>query len=373
MDMLSNKSNRLESLDVLRGFDLFLLVGLQPILIGVGQVWDNIYYHSLLRQFDHEIWMGFRFWDLVMPLFLFMTGITIPFSLDNKKGLPTGPIYRHIFKRFLILWILGMVMQGNLLSWDWQQFKLYSNTLQAIAMGYVVTAVLYLNLGIRKVVMIAIVLLIVYAIPFLLDGDYSAQSNFAIKVDRMLLRGFMDGAYWKNGNAIFSDQYDYSWIWSSLTFSVTVMMGCLAGKMMKIGIKTNPKRVFWHLVLTGVVCLAIGLLWSLQMPIIKRIWTSSMTLFSGGICFLMMAVFYYIIDLKKVLKPFQWLKIYGMNSIVAYFLGEMINFRSVVHSLTYGLENMLPTYKQLILTTGNFTLVFLILLAFYRARIFVKI
>lgn len=373
MNSVPNKSYRLESLDILRGFDLFLLVGLQPILVAIGQVWDNEFYHGFLYQFDHEIWAGFRLWDLIMPLFLFMTGVTIPFSLDNKKGGAGGPIYRHILRRFLILWLLGMVMQGNLLSWDWHQFKLYSNTLQAIAMGYAVTAVLYFNLGIRKIVMMAIFLLVVYAVPFMLDGNFSEQDNFAIRLDRMLLGRFMDGAYWGDGQVVFSQHYNYTWLWSSLTFSVTVMMGCLAGKLMKDGVKVIPERVFRQLVLLGVICIGLGLLWSIQMPIIKRIWTSSMTLFSGGICFLLMGLFYYIIDLKKIVKPFQWLKIYGMNSIVAYFLGEMLNFRSVVHSLTYGLESMLPQYQELILTIGNFTLVFLMLLALYKAKVFVKI
>ena len=80
MNSVPNKSYRLESLDILRGFDLFLLVGLQPILVAIGQVWDNEFYHGFLYQFDHEIWAGFRLWDLIMPLFLFMTGVTIPFS-----------------------------------------------------------------------------------------------------------------------------------------------------------------------------------------------------------------------------------------------------------------------------------------------------
>lgn len=95
--MQDQKSQRLESLDILRGFDLFLLVALQPVLVAIGQVWDNSYYHAFLYQFDHEVWEGFRLWDLIMPLFLFMTGVTVPFSLDSKIGQPVGPIYRHIF------------------------------------------------------------------------------------------------------------------------------------------------------------------------------------------------------------------------------------------------------------------------------------
>lgn len=371
--MQDQKSQRLESLDILRGFDLFLLVALQPVLVAIGQVWDNSYYHTFLFQFDHEVWEGFRLWDLIMPLFLFMTGVTVPFSLDSKIGQSVGPIYRHIFRRFAILWFLGMVIQGNLLSFDWHYFKLYSNTLQAIAVGYLFTSLAYFNLPIRKVITLSICLLVVYTIPFVLDGNYSPQENFAIRVDKKILGSWMDGVYWDQGIWDFSDTYDYSWIWSSLTFTVTVMMGCFAGKIIKENARINPNRVFRDLIAIGFICLLAGVLLHFQIPIIKRIWTSSMTLFSGGICFILMAIFYYVIDVKKVVKPFRWLKIYGMNSIVAYFIGEFVNFRSVVHSLTFGLENQWPELAPIILTVGNFYIVFLILYLLYKNKYFVKI
>lgn len=371
--MQDQKSQRLESLDILRGFDLFLLVALQPVLLSIGKIWDNSYYHAFLHQFDHEVWVGFRLWDLIMPLFLFMTGVTIPFSLDSKIGQPARPIYQHIFRRFIILWILGMIMQGNLLSFDWHYFKLYSNTLQAIAVGYLFTSLVYFNLHIRKVIVLSVCLLVIYAIPFALDGNYSAQENFAIRVDKKILGHWMDGVYWDQGGWYFSESYDYSWIWSSLTFTVTVMMGCFAGKIIKENAKNNPFKVFRYLIGIGIACVLAGVLWHFQLPIIKRIWTSSMTLFSGGICFILMALFYYLIDVKKVAKPFRWLKIYGMNSIVAYFIGEFINFRSLVHSLTFGIESKWPAYTSLILTVGNFSIVFLILYLLYKNKYFVKI
>ena len=109
------------------------------------------------------------------------------------------------------------------------------------------------------------------------------------------------------------------------------------------------------------------------MPVIKRIWTSSMTLLSGGYCFLLMALFYYVVDVCRLHRPFDWLKVYGMNSITAYMLGEVVNFRSVVDSLTYGLQPWLGDYYAAWLTLGNFLLLFAILLLMWRARWFVKI
>ena len=109
------------------------------------------------------------------------------------------------------------------------------------------------------------------------------------------------------------------------------------------------------------------------MPIIKRLWTSSMTLFSGGICFLLLAVFYYVIDVRKIQKPFLWLRIYGMNSIVAYVLFELVNFRSVGTSLFYGLEQFSVNLYPFFIELSQVGCVFGVLFFMYRRNYFVKI
>ncbi|WP_099370100.1 acyltransferase family protein [Sphingobacterium sp. 1.A.5] len=371
--MKTYPAQRLESLDILRGLDLFLLVFLQPILMAIGNIWDNSSYHALLYQFEHESWEGFRLWDLIMPLFLFMTGITIPFSLDKKIGNDSPEVYRHIVRRFLILWILGMVVQGNLLAFDWKILRLYSNTLQAIATGYLITSIAYLYLNFKKLIGLGLTLLIIYSIPMSTWGGYDPNHNFALYIDKMFLQNFMDGVKWQGDEWIFSESYQYTWIWSSLTFIVTVLMGCLTGKLIKDGKDKDPNGTTIKLVVAGVVCIIVSLIWQYQQPIIKKIWTGSMTLFSGGICILLMAIFYYIIDVRNFAKPFRWLKIYGMNSIVAYVLASIIDFRSLVHSLTYGIEAYFPNYSDLILTIGNYSIVLLILIILYNRRIFIKI
>ena len=106
------------------------------------------------------------------------------------------------------------------------------------------------------------------------------------------------------------------------------MLGAFAGKIMKEG-KANRKKVVQTLSVIGVLLVGLAMLWSLQMPIIKRLWTGSMTLLSGGYCFLLMALFYYWIDYKGHSRGLNWLKVYGMNSITAYLLGEVVNFRCI--------------------------------------------
>jgi predicted acyltransferase len=159
-----NNSIRLASLDILRGFDLFLLVFFQPVFVALARQMNMSFLDSILYQFDHEVWEGFRFWDLVMPLFLFMTGASMPFSLSKYIG-TTGsywPVYRRILKRVFLLFIFGMIVQGNLLGLDATHLYLYSNTLQSIAVGYLIAAVIQLHFPFKWQVGITLLLLLVY-------------------------------------------------------------------------------------------------------------------------------------------------------------------------------------------------------------------
>lgn len=364
---------RLLSLDILRGFDLFMLVFFQPVLVALGNLLHLPFMDPILSQFDHEVWYGFRAWDLVMPLFLFMTGIAMPFSFSkyrlevNKK-----PIYRRIFRRVLLLFLLGMVVQGNLLGLDPHYFRFYSNTLQAIAVGYLITAVILLHCSDKGQFIAAIVLMLLYWVPVSFFGDYTPEGNFAMKIDRLILGRFMDGVYWTpDGAWSFSPDYHYTWILSSLTFGVTVLMGAFAGQILKNG-KDKMKNLC-KLILIGVVCILASLLWNLQMPIIKRLWTCSMTLFSGGICFLLMALFYYVIDCLHYTKGLLWLRFYGMNSITAYVLGEVVNFRCIAVSVFHGLEQYMDGYYTVWITFCNYFIVLLILKELYRRGIFLKV
>lgn len=370
-----NDFTRLASLDILRGFDLFLLVFFQPVFVALARQLNLPFLDEVLYQFDHEVWEGFRFWDLVMPLFLFMTGASMPFSLSKHKtaSVDYWPVYRRILKRVILLFIFGMIVQGNLLGFDSKHIYFYSNTLQSIAVGYFIAAVIQLHFSFRWQVIITLLLLLVYWIPMTFLGDFTPAGNFAEQVDRWVLGRFRDGVYWnEDGTWSFSSQYNYTWIWSSLTFGVTVMLGAFAGKIMKEG-KTNRKRVVQILLLIGLVLIGLAELWSLQMPVIKRLWTASMTLLSGGYCFLLMALFYYWIDYKGHTRGLNWLKVYGMNSITAYVLGEVVNFRCIAASVSYGLEQYLGNYYLVWLTFANYLILFVLLRVMYKCRLFLKV
>jgi predicted acyltransferase len=368
-------SQRLQSLDILRGFDLFMLVFFEPVLASLLRTMNLPFGQDILYHFQHESWVGFRAWDLVMPLFLFMSGVSMPFSLSKYQQMPDkSAIYKRILKRVLLLFILGAIVQGNLLDLDIHRLRLYSNTLQAIAAGYLITAVIFLNCRtMRGQIIAALVLLLLYWIPMTFFGDFTPENNFAEKVDQAVLGRFRDGVRWaEDGTWSFSPRYQYTWILSSLTFGVTVLMGAIAGAVMKNG--SNRNRNALILLIAGLVCIGVSLVWHLQMPIIKKIWTCSMTLFSGGWCLLLMALFYYVIDCKGYSKGLNWLKIYGMNSITAYVLGSVINFRCVVDAVSHGLTQFMGAdYYKVWLTFGNYLILFFILHLLYKRGVFLRV
>lgn len=352
---------RLESLDILRGLDLFMLVFLQPVIVAVGSVWQPEWFAPIMRQLDHEVWEGFRCWDLVMPLFLFMTGAAMPFSFAKFESAgASGALYRKILRRFLLLFLLGMVVQGNLLGFDFNHIYLYNNTLQAIAAGYLIAAIILLNCCVRGQIAATAALLAVYAVPMHIAGDFSRDGSFANMIDAIALGRFRGDP-------------SYTWLWSSLTFGVSVMLGSFAGRLIRTrGTKNGPQTALL-LAAIGLGLIIAGKVSGLWHPIIKRLWTASMTLYSGGWCFLLMALFYWWIDVCGHSRGLAWLKIYGTNSIAAYILGEVVNFRSIPASLTYGLAPRLGDLWPAWLTFCNFLIIFLILRTLYRHRLFIKI
>ena len=371
-----NKNNgRLLSLDVLRGLDLMLLVGLQPVLrVFLIELDCPALNETLLYHLDHAEWEGFRVWDMVMPLFLFMSGVTMPYSLPKYRTQNgDAGVWKRITKRFALLFLLGMVVQGNILSLDPDRVYIYSNTLQAIAVGYLLAAPLVLYMKPKWQLLMIVVLLVIYSLPMHLWGDWSPQGNFAAVVDKAVLGRFRDGSIVAaDGTVQFAAWYDYTWIWSSLTFCCTVALGSFAGQMAKNGNSNRPataKRLF----VMAVLLLAAGLLSGMFQPVIKRIWSASMVLYSAGWCYLLLAMFYWWIDVKGHTKGWGWLLCYGCNAITAYLIGELINFRGVAASLLYGTEQYLEGWYPVLLVACNSLIVFFILKFMYKNKLFLKV
>lgn len=374
-----SSSKRLESLDALRGFDLFFLVALGPLMHSLARTANVEWLNESMWVFSHVSWEGFSPWDLIMPLFLFMSGISMPFSLSRYKSISDKrPLLRRLAKRILLLWIFGMMCQGNLLVLDPNTIYLYSNTLQAIATGYLITALLFLFTSRRTQIITAVVLLLVYwtAMQFITvdgygGGNYTPQGNLAEWIDNTVLGRFRDTAQVIDGKVVVADWYHYTWILSSLNFGVTVLTGLFAGYIAKDKIEEKKKLKLYFG--TGITMVIAGWLWNFQMPVIKTIWTSSMVLVSSGYCFLLMGLFYYWIDYKGHRSGITWLKVYGMNSIVAYMLANVVNFRCIGESLFYGLEQYMGSYYSFLMTLWNIGAVYVIIWFMYKRGIFLKV
>jgi predicted acyltransferase len=362
-------NERLVSLDALRGFDMFWIMGGHPIFLGLDNVFHNRVTGFIKQQFDHVEWFGFNFWDIIMPLFLFLCGVSMVYSL--KKRLSNGNtrrrIWVHTIKRVLILWLLGMIVQGKLLTYDPDKLELYSNTLQAIASGYLIATIFMLYLPVKyQIAATAALMIAFWAILALIpvngttSGAYTQWGNVAYYFDRKVLGMFHDGQ-------------DYTWIISSLNFGATTMLGVFTGYILQ---SQNLQLIkFRNLVVLGVALIAAGLILDQWHPIIKKIWTSSFVLYAGGISVLMLAAFYLVIDIYKMRWGTKWMVIIGSNAILAYVAWHLFEpaFTSVSAVFVDGLKRFIGNWYQTVLYFGSFLVLFLILKFMYDRKIFIKI
>ena len=193
-------------------------------------------------------------------------------------------------------------------------------------------------------------------------------------IDKAVLGCHRDGVIWaEDGSWAFADRYPYTWIFSSLNFVVTIMLGCFAGEIIRSkGDEATPRKA---LILggTGAALLAGGMVMSLWFPIIKPIWSSSMTLYAGGLSFLLMAATYYIVDVRNWGGEWKWAKWFGMNSIAVYTISNVIDFSSITRSLIFGLEHLTGTWYPLILKLGNLSILIIIMKFLYDRKIFLKV
>jgi len=381
-------NNRLESLDILRGLDLFLLTCIGPIVYMLLNTGDCTLAPAVERQLDHVPWQGYVLWDQIMPLFMFMSGVTIPFSMRKYRdsflagdAVAGRKVYWRIARRVGALWILGMICQGQLLDLNPSVIRLFSNTLQAIAVGYLFSALFFLHTRPRTQIIIAVGLLVAYwAIMMFVrigeygGGDFTSEHNICEYIDRVVLGRFRDYAsVGEDGTVLFSEHYRYTWILSSLNFVVTVMSGMLAGWLLRDGRQSGTRKAL-ILVGTGAAMAALGWIWNLQMPVIKTIWTSSMVLVSSGYSLLLLGGMFWLVDVKHKGGWLRWLKIYGMNSILAYMLYEVIHWDSVGKSLLHGLAQYMsePWYAFVVGIAGLAINVF-ILCYLYKKKIYLRV
>jgi predicted acyltransferase len=359
-------TERLISLDALRGFDMFWITGGAGILAGLGKVIQRPLFDRFLEQFNHVPWQGLHCEDLIWPLFMFIMGAAIPLSVAKRRaqGATDRSLLLHAVRRAAIMFCLGTITQGNLLLFDLSKFRPCYSVLHGLAAGYLIATVVVLKvkakwhpaaIGAFLLAYWAMIMLI--PVPGVGAGVLTPQGNVATYVDKLVLGRFHYG--------------ENTWFLSYLGFGASVLLGVLAGQMLMAD-GTARKKVL-RLVGAGAASLAVGLLWSLWFPVIKLLWTSSFVLVGGGASFLALALFYWVIDVRGYRKWAFGFMVIGMNSIAVYCATEVFDFRQVGNVFVGHLLPHLGRWDSLVEASAAFSVVWLILHWMYRKREFIRI
>jgi predicted acyltransferase len=357
---------RLLSLDALRGFDMFWIIGGQEIVKGLAQVFPGKLSELAVGQLEHVRWQGLHFYDVIWPLFMFMVGVSLSFSLARRRlsGATYKVLYLHALKRALILFVLGMMAQGNLLQFDLATLHPCYSVLHGIAAGYLIATVVMLRFGPKGQAIATAVFLIFYwillitiPVPGVGVGVLTPTGNAATYVDHLVLGRF---AYGEN-----------TWFLSYLGFAASVLIGALAGNLLRSARSARDKCLFLSAGGAGMVIL--GLIWSLWFPIIKLLWTSSFVLVTGGISCLLLAAFYLVVDVGGYRKWAFGFVVIGTNALAVYMATMLFDFRKIGNIFVGHLLPRVGRYSSLLEATVAFSIIWLLLYWMYRTKSFVKL
>jgi len=363
---------RLQSLDALRGFDMFWIMGGEAIFVALGAItgWPILEWWA--SQLNHVPWHGFVFYDMIFPLFLFIAGISFPFSYakryhgeENRKDL-----YVHIFKRGLTLVVLGIIY-NNSVSFDFANLR-YGSVLGHIGLAWMFAALIYVNTSLRfRLVWFWGILIAYYLLLLLFPAqDLGATDPFSMEgsltgyIDRILMPG-----------RLYLKVHDPEGIFSTIPAIATALLGMLTGEFVNSGyLKDKQYKKVLYMALAGIAFIVLGKVWDIFFPINKNLWTSSFVCFAGGLSILLFTLFYLIIDVLNYKKWTFFFVIIGLNSITIYLAHRIIGFETATKFLFGGLVSIFPeSYAELIGSIGYVTVGWIFLYYLYTKKIFLKV
>ncbi|WP_214659122.1 acyltransferase family protein [Candidatus Formimonas warabiya] len=368
------QKNRLVSLDALRGFDMFWIVGARAIAGGMASL--NLPGASVVAgQLSHTKWNGFSFYDLIFPLFIFMTGVSLALSLKKRKGRGDGKgtMMKHILKRTIILFALGIVYNLDFRSYpDFDAIRIMG-VLQRIALCYFFASFITIyNKTRTQAVIIPIILIGYWAImrfvpvPGFGAGIWTEQGNLEHYVDILLLPG-----------RLYHGSWDPEGILSTLPAVATCLLGVMAGHLLQVrewkGKPVNPLHRVQVMVFSGIALTMIGLLMDPIFPINKNLWSSSFVLFTAGLSAILLAVFHWLIDLRGYRQWAFPFVVIGVNSIFIYLAARFIPFDRIARWLTAGTQTFWGQSLDLVTALIQLFLEWLLLFFLYKRKIYIKI
>jgi len=387
----TQRTERILSLDALRGFDMFWIVGGGGLVRALWLATGWQLFRVLDAQLEHVKWVGFHFYDLILPLFMFIVGAVIPYALVSRieRGEPKPSIYRKIFTRFVLLFIFGLVYNQG---WhrDWAH-PLVGSVLGEIGFGYLFASLIVVHT--RKlrpiVIWISALLLGVGLLHFLLPvpgygaGVFTMRGSANAYLDRTFLPGDLfwymtpNGTVYENvtgepmgPNAVPVADVVGILNWVS-AISIT-LMGVVAGLVLRNQTLKPYRKVLIFLV-TGVGCVLSALALRGWYPIIKNMQTGTFCLLSGGLSFLLVALFYLVIDIWKLQRWAFFFTVIGMNAIALYMGVQFINVSHTSDVLVGGLAIYLGGLGPVLLSAVSVGLMWISGYILYRNKIFLRV
>lgn len=368
-ETLMSSTQRLLSLDALRGFDMFWIMGGDQLVHALAKTFDWPWLQGFSHQMHHPGWgHAFRAYDLIFPLFLFIAGVAIPFSIGSmiSKGFPKWKIHLRIIRRFVLLIILGVIYNGGLRFSGYENTR-FASVLGLIGVGYFFASMIVLHFKLRWQVILFFAILLGYwaalswiPVPGYGAGVITAEGSFSSFVDQKLLPG---------------DQglYDPEGIMSCISGICVALGGAFTGQWLR---KQSLSK--WYKALgmlgAGIVCVLLALLWGKALMICKEFWSGSFVLLCIGCSLLLLSVFYTIIDCIGLKKWSLLFTVIGVNSITIYLAGHMIDFSHTSNILFQGLIKLTPEPSHLVLSCISVLAIkWLSLYLLYRKKIFLKL
>jgi len=398
----SPTSPRLTSLDALRGFDMMWILGGDSLAYALNKTGSIGITKLLGDQLEHVEWAGFHFYDLIFPLFVFIVGVSLVFSLNRiieQHG--RAEALKRVFKRSILLFLVALFYSGGF-STPWPDIRLLG-VLNRIALCYFSASLIYCFVPLRGMIAICAGLLIGYwalmsFVPFpdtrpvnasgelineKMEATNVAQLNFA-STNR--LRGVFEKglnlANYIDSKYLPGKKWDKTWDPEGILSTLPAIAGCLLGVFAGLFLTRSRiddrKKVVW-LIGAGIVSVIAGFAWGAQFPVVKKIWTSSFVLVTGGYSAILLGTFYYVVDVLKFqtwCQPFVWI---GMNPITLYLTDNLVHFRLVASRFLGGDVKaffdsaVTPGFGDLILSLGEVGLAFLLAWWLYRRKIFLRL
>lgn len=363
-------SQRLYSLDTLRGFDMFWIMGFGHIFETFAKDKSSPFWYFIYTQFTHTIWDGFTFWDLIFPLFMFMVGVSIPFSLGKSldKGIPRSQLLKKVIRRGIILILLGIVYNNGLMLKPISDIR-FPSVLGKIGASYMFAGILYLYTGKRAQwiwfwgILISYWLLLKFtSAPGFPPGDLSEPGNFMSYFDRSVLPGKLSRGI-----------HDTVGLLCTVTGICTVLFGVFAGNFLKNYKSSQLFKAKW-LAIAGLISIAIAFIWNMDFPFNKNLWSSSFVLLTSGMSIILFSVFYYIIDIRGWKKWTFFFRVIGVNSILTYMSEIFIDWRYTANAFFKWLGQLFgEPYDIVVLGLCAIAIQWLFLYFLYKKKIFFKV